>query len=77
MRQAPWTQHDRNVNAAEFNFKNLIMPAARGRSGGGRDAVPLHEDAASPQGHSRLGHGETGYRICLACRTGKGTLAPE
>ena len=30
------TRHDRNLNAA-INLRNLIMPAARGRSGGGRE----------------------------------------
>ena len=48
------TQHDRNLNAA-INLRNLIMPAGRRRSGGGREAVELQEDAASPQGQPGSG----------------------
>ena len=47
-------RHDRNLNAA-INLRNLIMPAGRRRSGGGREAVELQEDAASPQGQPGSG----------------------
>ena len=47
------TRHDRNLNAA-INLRNLIMPAGRGRDGGGQEAVE-QEDAASPQGQPGSG----------------------
>ena len=48
------TRHDRNLNAA-INLRNLIVPAARGRSGGGREGVDSQEDPVSRRDHLGVG----------------------
>ena len=48
------TTHDRNLNAA-INLRNLIMPAGRGRSGGGREGVDSQEDPVSRRDHRGVG----------------------
>ena len=48
------TRHDRNLNAA-VNLRNLIVPAARGRSGGGREGVDSQEDPVSRRDHLGVG----------------------
>ena len=48
------TRHDRNLRAA-INLRNLIVPAARGRSGGGREGVDSQEDPVSRRDHLGVG----------------------
>ena len=69
------TRHDRNLNAA-INLRNLIMPAGRGRSGGGREGLSCKRIRLHPRANlARVSFPSN--RICRTCWTGNGTLAPE